>query len=314
MKRPLTKKTAIITVIILAVVLNFCIFIQAYPLTFTPQTDTLARDFSAYYMGSWRLFNNPTQVYYDGSLPNDYSIIGTPQPFKYIPNFLIMFSSFLSLSYQNALSAFDIIQFLTMIPLAFFVYKLVKEKNLFFAAAATLIVLLQPILISPAIAYDSANFLHFRMISLSIQTFSPSYLCGYTLANAHILQNMLLVGALYFGYSKKPWLSALFFTFGAFDPRVALVAAPLLLWYNRKSLLKFVGGTAVLLAATNLPFFLYSGIGESFLNTVLTGNVVSQMYLYEYIPLYSIAALTALEVITVLYNRKNGFALKIKKN
>ena len=69
MNLPLTKKTAIITVIILAVVLNFSIFIQAYPLTFTPQTDTLARDFSAYYMGSWRLFNNPTQVYYDGSLP-----------------------------------------------------------------------------------------------------------------------------------------------------------------------------------------------------------------------------------------------------
>ncbi len=305
MKLPLTKKTAIISVIVLAVVLNFSIFIQAYPLTFTPQTDVLARDFSAYYMGSWRLFNNPTQVYHNGSLPSDYAIVGAPQPFKYIPNFLIMFTPFLSLGYQNALNTFDIIQFLSMIPLAFFVYKLVKEKNLFLAAAAVVIVLLQPILISPSIAYDDANFLHYRMLSLSIQTFSPSYLCGYTLANAHILQNMLLVGALYFGFSKKPWLSALFFTFGAFDPRVALVAAPLLLWYNRHSLLKFVGGTAVLLAATNLPFFLYSGIGESFLSMVVTGSVVSQMYLYEYIPLYSIGALTVLEVVTVLYNRRN---------
>jgi uncharacterized membrane protein len=151
------------------------------------------------------------------------------------------------------------------------------------------------------------------MISLNVQTFSPSYLCGYTLANAHVLQNMLLVGALYFAFSKKPWLSALMFTFGAFDPRVALVAAPLLLWYNRQSLIKFVGATAVLLAATNLPFFLYSGIGESFLTLVVTGNVVSQLYLYEYIPLYSIAALTLLEIGTVLYNKRGNFGLRLKK-
>lgn len=304
MKIPLNKKTAIIAIIILAVILNFSIFIQAYPLTFTPQTDTLARDFSAYYMGAWRLFNNPTQVYHDGSLPSDYPINGQPQPFKYIPNFLILFSPLLLLDYQNALNVFDIIQFLTMIPLAFFTFKLVKEKNLFLASAVSLIVLLQPILISPSIAYDDANFLHYRMISLSIQTFSPSYLCGYTLANAHILQNVLLVGALYFGFTKKPWVSAIFFTFGAFDPRVALIAAPLLLWYNRKSLLKFVGSTAIFITITNLPFFLYSGIGESFLNLVVTGSVVSQMYLYEYIPLYSIGALTILEFGTVLYNEK----------
>ena len=210
----------------------------------------------------------------------------------------------MALNYQNALNAFDIIQFLAMIPLAFFVYKLVKDKNLFLAAAVSLIVLLQPILISPSIQYNDLNFLHYRMWSLSIQTFSPSYLCGYTLANAHILQNMLLVGALYFGFAKKPWLSALFFTFGAFDPRIALVAAPLLLWYNRASLLKFIGGTAVLLAVTNLPFFLYGGIGEAFLNSVFRGHVISQMYLYEYIPLYAVLSLTILEFGTVLYNRR----------
>jgi hypothetical protein len=304
MKIPLNKNTAIIAVIAVAVIINFSIFAEAYPLTFEPQTPTLERDFSAYYIGAWRLFNNPTMVYHDGSLPSDYPLTGQPQPFKYIPNFFIISTPLLGLSYQNALNAFDVIQFLAMIPLAFFVYKLVKEKNLFLAAAVALIVLLQPILISPSIQYDDFNFLHYRMWSLGIQTFSPSYLCGYTLANAHILQNMLLVGALYFGYSKKPWLSALFFTFGAFDPRIALVAAPLLLWYNRGALVKFVGGTAVFLAATNLPFFLYGGVGESFLNSVFSGHVVSQMYLYEYIPLYSILALTILEFGTVFYNRK----------
>jgi hypothetical protein len=304
MNLPLNRNTAIISVIILALILNFSIFLKAYPETFVPQTPTLERDFSAYYMGAWRLFNNPSQVYYDGSLPGDYPLVGAPQPFKYLPNFLIWFSPFLLLSYQNALNAFDILMFLSMIPLAFFVYRLVHGKNLFLSVAVVLIVLLQPILISPSIGYDDLNFLHYRIISLDVQTISPSYLCGYTLANAHVLQNTLLVGAIYFAYIKKPLISALLLTFAAFDPRVALVALPLLLWYNRESLVKFVGGTAVMLLATNLPIFLYGGVGESFLSMVVHASVVSQMYLYEYIPLYAIGALTLLELVTEISKRR----------
>lgn len=301
---PLNRNIAIISVIILALILNFLIFLKAYPETFEPQTPTLERDFSAYYMGAWRLFNNPSQVYYDGSLPGDYPLVGAPQPFKYLPNFLIWFSPFLLLSYQDALCAFDVMMFLSLIPLAYFVYRLVEGKNLFLSTVVILIVLLQPILISPSIAYDDLNFLHYRIISLDVQTFSPSYLCGYTLANAHVLQNTLLVGAIYFAYVKKPLISALFLTFAAFDPRTTLVALPLLLWYNRGSIVKFIGGTVVLLLATNLPFFLYSGIGESFLSMVVRASVVSQMYLYEYIPLYAVGALTLLELVTVITNRR----------
>jgi hypothetical protein len=307
MKLQLTQKTALILVILLAVLLNFHIFCYAYPQTFAPQTETLARDFSAYYIGEWRLFNNPTKVYYDGSQPGDYELVGQPQPFKYTPSFLILFAPFLALSYQNALNAFDIVQFLSIIALAFFVYKIVEDKNLFLAAAVAVIVIVDPLLIAPSISYDVANFLHYRMISLGVQTFSPCYYCGYLLANAHILQNTLLVGALYFGFAKKPWLAALFFTFGAFDPRCALFALPLLLWYNRQSLWKFFAGTAVFLTATNLPFFFYYGIGFTFLQSVVNAPVVSQMYLYDWIPLHSIGALTILEVITVLYNRKIHF-------
>ena len=314
MKLPLNKKTAIIAVIILAVILNFQIFCYAYPQTFTPQTETLARDFSAYYMGEWRLFHNPTQIYYDGSLPGDYPILGQPQPFKYTPNFLILFAPFLTLSYQNALNAFNIVQFLSIIALGFFVYKLVEHKNLFLAAAVAIIVVVDPILIAPSICYDSANFLHYRIISLHVQTFSPSYYCGYILANAHILQNTLLVAALYFGFTKKPWLSALLFALGSFDPRCAIFAVPLLLWYNRQEIWKFLAGTAAFLAATNLPFFFYHDIGATFLRTVVNGSVVSQMYLYDWIPLYAIASLTLLEIITVLNNRKAhlNFILSLK--
>ena len=307
MKLLLSKKRAIILVIVLAVLLNFSIFCYAYPQTFKPQSATLARDFSAYYTGEWRLFNNPTQIYNGSFQPGDYQILGQSQAFKYTPSFLILFAPFLTLNYQNALNAFDIIQFLSILALAFFVYKLVKDKNLFLAVPVALIILVDPILFSPSIKYDVANFLHYRMLSLHVQTFSPSYYCGYLLANAHILQTVLLVGALYFGFVKKPWLSALLFTFGSFDPRAAIFALPLLLWYNRQSIWTFVAGSAAFFAATNLPFFFYYGVGFAFITTETHASVISQMYLYDWIPLFSIASLTILEIITVLYNRKIHF-------
>jgi len=305
MKLVLSKKTAVVLVILLAVLLNLSIFCFAYPQTFKPESPTLARDFSAYYIGAWRLFHNPTQIYNGSVQPGDYQILGQPQPFKYTPSFLILFAPFLTLNYQNALNAFDIMQFLLIFALAFFVYKLVKDKNLFLGIIAAVIVLVDPLLFAPSASYSSAETLHSRMLCLHIQTFSPSYYCGYILANAHILQTVLLVGAVYFGFAKKPWLSALLFAFGSFDPRGALVAVPLLLWYNRHSLWKFIAGSAAFLLATNLPFFFYYGAGFAFLKTETNASIVSQMYLYDWLPLYAIASLTMLEIITVLYNRKS---------
>jgi hypothetical protein len=308
MKIMLTKKTAIILVIVLLVFLNLSIFVYAYPQTFKPESATLARDFSAYYIGEWRLFHNPTQVYSPSVQPGDYQILPQPQPFKYTPSFLILFAPFLSLSYQNALNAFDIIQFLLILALAFFVYKLIENKNFFLGITAAVIVLVDPLLIAPSASYSIAGFFHYRMLSLHVQTFSPSYYCGYLLANAHVLQAVLLVGAVYFGFAKKPWLSALLFAFGAFDPRVALFALPLLLWYNRRSLWTFVGESVAFLAATNLPFFFYNGIGFAFLATEAKASIVSQMYLYDWIPLYAIATLSIVELVTALQNRKQrGF-------
>jgi YVTN family beta-propeller protein len=294
MKLPLSKKTAIITVILLAVLLNLSIFCLAYPITFKPESPTLARDFSAYYMGAWRLFHNPTQVYTVRVQMGDYQTIGQAQPFKYTPSFLILFAPFLGLSYQSALSAFDIMQFLLILVLAFFVYKLVKDKNPFFASIVAVIVLVCPSLFLPSSGYSLVN---------SLQTLSPNYYSGYFLANAHILQTVLLVGALYMGFTKKPWLSALLFTFGSFDPRGALFALPLLLWYNRHSMRKFISGSAVFLLATNLPFFLYYGVGFAFLKATVSASTVSHMYIYDWIPIYAVASITILEIITALFNR-----------
>ena len=313
-RQMLSKKQKIILVIVIAVALNAITFCLAFPETFKPESTIWARDFSAYYIGEWRLFNNPTKIYAGGAYPGDYQILPAPQTFKYMPSFMILFAPFLALSYQNALTAFDLVQLALIPALAFFVYKIVKDKNLVLGAIAAVIVLIDP-LPSPSINSVEVNLLHYRVFSLNAQSFSPSYYCGYVLANAHILQVVLLVGALYLGFAKKPWLSALLFAFGAFDPRAALLALPLLLWYNRQKILQFITATVTFVLATNLPFFFYYGIGFAFLHAEVNGNIVSQMYQYDWIPLYAVAALTIVEIITVIRRKRKmhfNFPLKLK--
>lgn len=308
----LSKQQKIMLVIVIAVALNAITFCLAFPETFKPVTGAWARDFSAYYIGEWRLFHNPTTIYWGGALPGDYQILPAPQTFKYTPSFLILFAPFLALSYQNALTVFGILQFALIPALAFFVYKIVKDKKLVFAAIAAVIVLIEP-LPTPPIDQATLNLLQSRFFSINAQSFSPTYYVGYALGNAHILQTILLVGALYFGFTKKPWLSALLFAFGAFDPRGALLALPLLLWYNREKILPFIVGAVSFLGITNLPFFFYHGIGLNFLRAEVSGSVVSQMYPYDWIPLYAVAALTVIEIISAAKNTKMSFLQTRKK-
>lgn len=307
------KKTQIISVIIVAVALNAVIFGVAFPQTFKPVTGAWARDFSAYYIGEWRLFHNPTSIYQGGALPGDYQILPIPQTFKYTPSFLILFAPFLAFSYQNAMTAFDILQFGLIPVLAFFVYKMVKDKKLVFGALAALIILIEP-LPTPPIDQASLSLLHYWFFSFNPQSLSPSYYIGYSLANAHVLQTTLLVGALYFGFAKKPWFSALLFAFGAFDPRGALIALPLLLWYNRNKLWSFIAGSAAFLAITNLPFFFYHDIGFTFLRVETTGSIVSQMYPYDWLPLYAIVTLTVIEIIGSSRSGKKPIVFPLQRN
>lgn len=301
------NKEKIISVILIAFALNAFTFGLAFSDTFKPVTGAWARDFSAYYIGEWRLFHNPTTIYWGGAQPGDYPILPEPQTFKYTPSFLILFAPFLALSYQNALSVFDIMQFGLIPLLAFFVYKMVKDKRLVFASLAAVIVLIQP-LPAPPLNQEALNFLQYRFFSLNPQSFSPSYYIGYDLANAHVLQVILLVGALYFGFNKKPWISALFFAFGVFDPRGALLALPLLLFYNRKKIIPFIVGAASFLAITNLPFFFYYNIGFTFLISETRGSIVSLMYPYDWLPLYAVIALTILEIVDAGRNTKFEFS------
>jgi hypothetical protein len=269
---------------------------------FTPSSPTLARDFSAYYIAAWRLFHNPTKIYVGGSQPGDYPIFPKPQTFKYAPSFLILVSPFLSLSYQNAFIAFNLVQLALMPFLAFFVYKLVKDKNPILAGLACVLVLIDPLPSLP-IGQTQIQLLNYRFTSINLQTFSSAYYWGYVCGNAHVLQTILLVASMYLGISKRPWLSALVFAFGSFDPRFALLALPLIVWYNRKNISTFTAGTIAFLSASNLPFFFYNGVGSAFLRATVSAGIVSQMYAYDWIPLYSILILSLIEMFNILSKR-----------
>ena len=311
---PKYKTILLVSVIAVAVLLNIITFCYAFPQAFNlPSTATFARDFSAYYSGEWRLFHMPTKIYYGGAMAGEYQILPRPQTFKYTPSFLILFAPFLSLSYLNAFAAFDLLQIALIPVMAFFVYKIVKDKNIALGCIAAIIVLIDPLPSWP-INQSSVNLLNYRFGSLNPQTFTSSYYEGYILGNAHVLQAILLVGALYFGFSKKPWLSALIFAFSVFDPRAALLALPLLFWYNRKKILQFVTGAIAFLALTNLPFFFYYNIGFTFWQQEFKGIIISQWYSYDSIPIYAVAALTIAELITIIAKNKRTLTnlLRIK--
>jgi hypothetical protein len=53
-----------------------------------------------------------------------------------------------------------------------------------------------------------------------------------------------------------------------------------------------------------LPFFFYANIGLSFLHQEVTGDIVSQVYPYDLVPLFAVITLTFLEVATLVDKKK----------
>ena len=107
-------------------------------------------------------------------------------------------------------------------------------------------------------------------------------------------------------------LSAFVLAVSSFDPRVTLLALPILVWYNRASLHKFIVGSVGFIAAFNLPFFFYSDIGFTFLEKRVKGDMVGAMYAYDWFPLVAVATLTIVEAVT-LYAVKRGFSFHKQK-
>jgi hypothetical protein len=133
------------------IALNLYTFIVAYPETYSPTPgintagSILAKDFSAYYVGAWRLWNNPSHIYTFGALGGgEPATAPYPEAYKYLPSFLLVISPALSLNYQQALLAFDIAQFLLLPAMAYLLYKLLGNKHLAVTFVVMVITLLLP--------------------------------------------------------------------------------------------------------------------------------------------------------------------------
>jgi hypothetical protein len=295
----ITKKKLFAAILLIVLAINIGIFITAYPRTVKPLDQTFAADFSAYYIGEWRLFHNPTKIYWSGDyLPGDVEILPKPQTFMYTPSFLVFFAPFLSLDYQTALAVFDFVQLLSIFALTFFLYKMLKDKDPILGAIAAVIILVLPI---PNLFGIGAEY-----------TF-PSYYWGYALGNAHVIQTALIGAALYFGFAKKPWLSAFMVMASCFDPRVTLLAIPILVWYNRGTLRKFILASIGFIAAFNLPFFFYENIGLTFLEKRVKGDIITAMYAYDWLPLVAVATITVVEAVTIIAAKKGYNFPKLRK-
>jgi hypothetical protein len=270
-KRFRSWKTLFVIGIAILIILNIYTFITAIPETekLNPGINSsggiLAKDFSAYYIGAWRLLHDPSKIYVKG-IVNDLEPIILPQPetYKYLPSFLLLISPLLALDYRSALLAFDIIQLAFLPLMAHILYKLLNKKGLLLTFVVAIIGLLQP---SP--------FLN--------SGFSVSYFWQWAEGQAKVFLTFLLLLSFYFGNKGQPRLSGIAFAFGAFDPRFGLLAFPLFLMYNRKNMLSSTLTTIATLLLTNITL-LIPGTGTGFINMAVASAVTTPLYYYSLIP------------------------------
>lgn len=283
--------------IVVLIALNLYTFIAAYPETYTPSPgintsgSILAKDFSAYYMGSWRLWHNPSQIYHFGALGGTEPVIlPHPEAYKYLPSFLLFVSPLLSLDYQQALLTFDIVQFMMIPAMAYMLYKLLGNKHLAVTFAVMVSALLLP--------FPTANW-----------GMSPSYYWQWGEGQAKVFVTFLLLLSFYLGSKGKPYLSGIALALGFFDARFGLLAIPLFIMYNRKNL---KGATTIAIAALALSnvMLLYPGMGSGFINTAFTSAVTTPLYYYSLIPLFTLMALIVVNFkeLVATFDYKGFFA------
>jgi hypothetical protein len=279
-KQEARKKTILLLVITVCIVLNLYTFVQAYPEASVIDsgccaTQILAKDFSAYYIASWRIFHDPSNVYTQGAANDgEPPIYPQPEPFKYLPSFLIFTSPLLSLTYQNALTAFDLAQLILLPIIAFLLYELLQDKSILIIAVVMVIVLLQP---SPTPHWG----------------LSVSYYWQWAEGQDKVLNATLLLLCFYLGRIRRPTLSGIALGLGAFDPRFFLLALPLFAVYNRLDLKRAGISLVASLVLLNFPL-LIDGVGFGFLQMVLQGGASTPLYYYALIPLLTLVSLIVL--------------------
>jgi hypothetical protein len=290
-KLHLSRKRLFIVAAVIVVLLNFYTLAVAYPTMSGPLNfgaEDLPRDFSVYYLASWRMFHNPSQIFNTAPLNDGEPIIYPPiTPYKYLPSFLVLIAPLLSLSYYQAFWVFDAIQFILIPIMAFLLYRILENKHPIVAVAVLVAVLLLP--------YPMAG-----------RGLSVSYFMSWAEGQAKILLSFLLLLSFYFGYKGKAGLSGAAFALGAFDPRFAVLALPLFLFYNKGKLKRAVAVGAVVLVASNAVVF-YPGVAQGFVGMVFGSGTTTPLYTPAWIPFVMILCLFAVNGRQMVDELKNRF-------
>jgi hypothetical protein len=273
------RKSSFVIVVVLLLLVSLTTLAIAIPETARIDSgccasgELLAKDFSAYYTAGWRLFHDPAQIYFSGFLGDgEPAILPQPQGYKYLPSFLLLVFPFLAVPYGSALVAFDIFQFALLPLIAFMIYYLLKGKSLAVASVVVALVLVLPIPL-PTIHWS----------------ISFSYYWQWAEGQCKVLETFLLLSALALARSGRPRSAGVAYAFAAFDPRLAILAAPLMLAYTKdvRTTAIYTAGTLVV---SNLALF-YPPTFVGFVKMVFTSGALTPPYPYTFVPIIALAAL-----------------------
>ena len=266
---------------VVLVVFNLYVFMLAYPETFKLDGGgTLAKDFSAYYIGAWRLWHDPSGLYTRGIVNDGEAIIYPhPQDYKHFPSFLLLVSPFQFFNYHEGLIAFDVFQFALLPLMALLLYHLLYRKGWVVVLAVTAIVLLP------------FPLPHWGLLA--------TYFWQWAEGQAKVFETFLFLLSFYFGLKGKPLASGLAFAFAAFDPRFGLLGLPLFLFYNKNSIVSSVKTALAVIIISNMILF-YPPTGVGFLNMIFNRGLGTTLYAYAYIPLFTLAALILVNIKEII--------------
>jgi hypothetical protein len=262
------------------ILLNLATFLAAYPQVSNVEgacceNRTIAKDFSAYYVGAYRLLNDPSQVYARGFIPDgEIHVYPIQEQYKYLPSFLLLISPLLLLTYQQAIISFDVFQFLLLPLIGLLVYLLVRDKGFWATLLVAVIALLLP---SPAPGWG----------------LSVPYFWQWKEGQAKVFETFLLLLSFYSGRRGRPVLSGALLGLSFYDPRFAVVAVPLFVTCNRGRIRTASVSLAATLFVTNLPL-LFFGMGAGYVAMVFTTGLSSVFYPYALIPLLTVISVTTI--------------------
>ena len=283
---------AFVLLVVVLILLNLVVLVAAIPETSTVDggccapTQLLAKDFSAYYTAAWRLFHDPSQIYYHGaSIDGAPAILPEPEGYKYLPSMLLLISPLLTLPYGQALLAFDYFQFLLLPLIAALVYVLVRDKGTMVASGIVAAVLVLPLpLVTPQ------------------WVLSASYYWQWAEGQSKVLETFLLLLSLALAKSARPRAAGVVLGMASFDPRFALLSLPLFLAYGSDLKKSAVFAVSTILLAN--PVLFYPPTLAGFLSMLFTTGLTTPLYYYSLIPL------VALVLLTLVDRRRIGLAIR----